>query len=623
MKAFGKVFGWASIVGLILLFPGLSGAEFLGAMRVQLVVGDVQVKIAETGEWAPASVNMPLVEGDELWVPDGSLSAIQTDTGADIRLDGNTSVQVLRVDRNSFQFSLSQGRAYVLNNAPTGSVLQFDTPDTSIRAFEPSTFRIDIPNRETDLLVFRGIVTAENPGGTTRVRAGSMLVLGSDGYAELSPLPPPDNWQAWNERRDRVALARGGGYQYLPEELRVYSSDFEENGRWVYVSEYGYVWTPTVVVTGDWAPYRNGRWVWRGGDYVWVGYEPWGWAPYHYGRWSFVARIGWFWVPPSRGDVFWGPGYVGWVRTGDYVAWVPLAPREVYYGHGNFGRYSVNVANVNTRQVRVTNVYRNINARNSITVINQTTFVTGRPVVVNRNVVANVRGDFANRRNIVVGRPAITPVETSYLPVVRPIPEAKRPPTAVRKIDVKELRQSRPLVKEPDRSAIRPQAQPRPMEVKKVEQPRSLGERTKERQQVTPAEKGRSQQTAPPEGARQQVAPAERGRPQQTAPPEGARQQVAPVERSRPQQTAPPEGARQQVAPVERSRPQQAAPPEGARQQVAPAERGRSQQTAPPERDNQKASPPERDKSREAPSEDRSRENPRGGMEREVERGGR
>ena len=601
MKAFGKVFGWASIVGLFLLLPPASGAELLGAMRVQLVEGDVQVKIAETGEWAPASVNMPLVEGDELWVPEGSRSAIQTNNGVDVRLDGNTSVQILRVDSNSFQFFLPQGRAYALNNAPAGGVLQFDTPDTSIRAFETSTFRIDIPNGETDILVFGGSVTAENAGGTTRVRAGSMLVLGSGGYAELSPLPPPDNWQVWNERRDRVALARGGGYQYLPEELRVYSSDFDENGRWVYASEYGYVWTPTVVVTGDWAPYRNGRWVWRGGDYVWIGYEPWGWAPYHYGRWSFVARIGWCWVPPSRGDVFWAPGYVGWVRTGDYVAWVPLAPREVYYGHGNFGRYSVNVANGNTRPVRVTNVYRNISVRNGITVINQTTFVTGRQAVVDRNVVANVRKDFARGRNIVVGRPPIKPVETSYIPVVRQIPEAKRPPTAVRKIDVKEMRQSRPLVKEPDRSAIRPQAQPRPLEVKKVEQPRSVSERTRERQQVAPDERGRPQQTAPPERARPQVAPAERGRTPEV-----------PAERSRPQPTAPPERARPQVAPAERER-----TPE------VPAERGRPQQTAPSERDYQKASPPEKDRSGEVPSENVPRENPRGGMEREIERGGR
>jgi hypothetical protein len=604
MKAFAKIFCWASIVGA-LLYPAVSGAEVLGAMRVRLVSGDVQVKIAETGEWVPASVNMPLVERDELWVPGGSLSEIQTNNGAYVRLDGNTALQVLRVDRDSFQFYLPQGRVYVLNDDPTGSVLQFDTPDTSIRAFEPSTFRIDIPNGETDLLVLRGSVTAENARGATRVRAGSMLVLGVYGYAELSPLPPPDDWQKWNERRDRIALARGGGYRHLPEELRVYSGDFYEYGRWVYVSAYGFVWTPRVVAIRDWAPYRQGRWVWRGGGYVWVGYEPWGWVPYHYGRWSYVPRIGWCWVPPSRGDVFWAPGYVGWVRTGNYVGWVPLAPGEIYYGHGNFGRHSVNLTNVNIRQVRVTNAYRNINVRNSITVVNRTTFVTGRPAVVNRNVMGKVKEDFARRRNIVVGRPQIKPVEISYLPVVRKIPEAKRPPTTVRKIDVKELRKSRPLVKEPDRSAIRPQAKPRPLEVRQVERPRSTREGTRDFRQSAPPERVNPQQSAPPERVGPQAAPAERSRPPQAAPEERVRPQAAPEERVRPQ-----------AAPEERVRPQ-AAPPERVRPQAAPAERGRPQ-TSPVERGRPQTSPVERERPQEPSDDSALRENLRGVTVREV-----
>ncbi len=596
MRAFAKGFTLASIVGALLLVPAVSGAQLLGKMRVRLAVGDVQVKIAETGEWAPVSVNMPLVVGDELWVPEGSLSAIQTNNGAYVRLDGNTALQVLRVSRSSFQFYLPQGRAYVLNNARTRSVLQFDTPDASIRTFGKSIFRVDIPNGETDVLVFRGSVTAENAGGTTRVRARSMLILGWDGYAELSPLPPPDRWQEWNEGQDRIALLRGEGYRRLPEELRVYASDFDENGRWVHVPEYGYVWAPTVVVTGDWAPYRHGRWVWRGGDYVWVGYEPWGWAPYHYGRWVFAAHIGWLWVPPARGDIFWAPGYVGWVRTGNHVAWVPLAPREVYYGRGNYGRYSRNIRNVNIDRFRVTQVYRNIHVTNSITVVHQTTFVTGRPSPVDRNVVVNVREDFARRRNVVVGNPRIKPVEASYVPVARQIPEAKRPPPAVRKIDVREQRRSRPLVRDPDRSALRPRAKPRSLAVRKVDQPRSFDERARERRKAAPPLRG-STQEAPAERGRRKEAPAERGRPQRTAPPEKARPQVMPAERGRPQQTAP----------AERGRPQRTAPPEKARPQVVPAERGRPQKTA----------PAERGRPQKAPADNVLRENRRGGAVRE------
>ncbi len=489
MKAIARILGLMAIVGAVLAIPAPSGAEAPGAMRVRLVEGDVQVKIAETGEWAPVSVNMPLLEGDELWVPDGSRAAIQTSDGSYVRLGDDTAFEVLRTDRDSFQFHLGQGHAYVLNRGPKGSVLQIDTPDASVRAFGKATFRVDIPDGETDIAVFKGSVLAESDAGTTKVRRGDMLVLAPDGYAELSPLPEPDDWERWNRGLDRIALARRESTQYLPGELQAYSDDFDQNGRWVDIPDYGYCWTPTVVVIGDWAPYRHGRWCWRGGDYVWIGYEPWGWAPYHYGRWAFVARVGWCWVPPERDNVHWGPGYVGWVRTPDHVAWVPLAPRETYYGYGNYGRYSVNVTNVNISRVQVTNVYRNVNVTNSITVVNQATFITGRPGTVSRNAVADVREDFAGRRNIVVGRPQIKPVETSYVPVVRSIPEAKRPPAAIRKIDVKELRQSRPMVRETGRSAIRPAERARPLEVRKVETPRSVNERVRERRQAPPQER--------------------------------------------------------------------------------------------------------------------------------------
>ena len=534
MKAFVKVFGWMSIAGALLLFPTYSAAGPLGEIRVNLVQGDVQVKIAETGEWVPASINMPLVEGDELWVPEGSRAALQTTKGDYVRLDEVTALQILRMDIDSCQFHMEEGRAYVLNRAPSRSVLQIDTPDASIRAFGNATFRIDIPGGETDVSVFRGSVQTENGDGTTTIRAGNMLAVGADGYAELSPVPPPDDWQRWNAQRDRIDLARGKSYGYLPEELRAYSSDFDGNGRWVNVPEYGYCWTPTVVVIADWAPYRHGRWVWRGGDYVWVGYEPWGWTPYHYGRWAFAANIGWLWVPPSRGDVYWAPGYVGWVRSGDHVAWVPLAPRETYYGYGNHGRYSTNITNVNINQVRVTNVYRNVNVTNSVTVVNQTTFITGRPSSVDRNAVANVREDFAKHRNIVVGRPPIKPVETSYIPVVRSIPEAKRPPPAVRKIDAKELKRSRPLVTEPNRSAFRPQGKPVPLEVRKVEKPRPASERAKARPQVPPKERTK----APPERVKPEPQPT--GRPPAAVEPRARPKEAEPKAKTPPERPQPP-----------------------------------------------------------------------------------
>ena len=107
MKTFAKIFGLLSLFGAVLAVPAHAEQGPSGAMRVRLVEGDVQVKIAETGEWAPVAVNTPVLEGDELWVPDGSRTALQISNGAYIRLGGNTAFEILRMDQGAFQFHLS------------------------------------------------------------------------------------------------------------------------------------------------------------------------------------------------------------------------------------------------------------------------------------------------------------------------------------------------------------------------------------------------------------------------------------------------------------------------------------------------------------------------------------
>jgi len=218
--------------------------------------------------------------------------------------------------------------------------------------------------------------------------------------------------------------------------------------------------------------------MWRGGDYVWIGSEPWGWTPYHYGRWAHAPRIGWFWVPPQRRQVYWGPGYVGWVRTRDHVAWVPLAPREVYYGYGNYGPNSVDIRKRNVREINITNItYKNVQVNNSVTIINNNSFVTGRREVV------NVRENPFLTEKINVGRPDIKPEKASFAPVVKTIDPGKLPPQQVTKIAVKDLKQERRLVKEQNQSVINKGEPVKSLVVKAVEQPKSPTEKMQERQQ--------------------------------------------------------------------------------------------------------------------------------------------
>ena len=466
------------VMAAVLVLPTYTHASTLGSVRISFLEGDVQMRTIEAGDWVPAAVNTPLDEGDELWVPEGGRLEIQLNTGTSVRLDQNSALEILTLERTSSQFYLSEGHVYVDHNAARGNVVQFDTPLSSVRAYDRSVFRVDVSAEFTDVSVYRGSVDAEGREGRTRVNAGRTLTLEEGREAELTPHRRPDDWENWNRERDRRFASRRDSYRYLPEELRTYSTDFDDGGSWIQVREYGYVWTPRVVSSRDWAPYRTGRWMWRGGDYIWVSYEPWGWAPYHYGRWAFVPRIGWFWVPPPRGEVYWGPGYVGWVRTADHVAWVPLAPREVYYGRGDYGPHSVDIRKRDRREINITNItYRNVQVNNSVTVINHNTFVTGRREAV------NVKQNLFLTEKVNIGSPEIKPERASFAPVVKTIQPARLPPQHVNKIEVKELKQRRSLVKEPDKSVINRDEPAKPLVVKLVDQPKSRDEKAKERQQ--------------------------------------------------------------------------------------------------------------------------------------------
>lgn len=499
-----KVIGLAMVIMLIML-PVSVRAEGLGHARLSLIDGDVQIKSEDSPEWFPASVNMPLRDSDSIWVPDGSRAEIQLSGGTQVRLDELTSLDLLNISRDSSQFYLAEGSAYVnFRGGRSGSLVQIDTPISSVRVYDRAAFNIDVAGSgDTDVSVYKGLVHAESGSGSTRVTAGNSLEINDD-YADLASLGRADAWERWNTERDRRFEERRYSSQYLPDELETYASDFDDNGRWVSVRDYGYVWTPTVQVSVGWSPYRNGRWSWIGSDYVWVGYEPWGWAPYHYGRWAYSASVGWFWVPPARGSVYWGPGYVGWVRTPTYVAWVPLAPRETYYGHGNYGPHSVNIINININTIIVKNTYRNVNVTNGVTVVHHDTFVKGK------HVDFKVKENPFLRERVNIGRPDIKPERESRMAVIRDIPRAKEPPKKIREIKIRELKETRPMVKEKDKSVFSPDRPRKQMKVQAVEAPRErkrekLEERSKDRDKKV---KGLEKQQ--PEERKKEITPAEK-----------------------------------------------------------------------------------------------------------------
>ncbi len=438
------------------------------SLHTSLIKGNVQLKPEDTSVWVPASINMPVLMGDELWVPESGTVELQLSDGTFVRLNENSSLQILTIDKGSSQFYLTTGHAYV-NFRGRDSILQIDTPVSSVRAYDRSKFRIDVSDDgNTELAVFKGAVYAESRNGKTTVSAGNTLSIGEDFFADLSPLGPPDEWEKWNRERDRKLVEGRYSQRYLPNELDAYAYDFDENGKWAYTTDYGYVWTPTVIVSAGWAPYRIGRWVWLGNDYVWVSYEPWGWVPYHYGRWTYIVSIGWAWVPPVRGAVYWGPGFVGWVYTPAYVSWVPLAPGDIYYGHGYYGPNSVNIINIDIHKTVIKKVYKNVYINNAVTVVHHDNFITGKHVGV------EIKENPFLRERLSIGRPQIKPEKTAFMPIIKEIPKSDQPPQSIRDITTRELKRERPLIKEKKASVLRPESPQKTMPIRTLKEPRSL-----------------------------------------------------------------------------------------------------------------------------------------------------
>ncbi len=508
-----RIIGQVMLFAFLVLNPVFAFSEDLGLVRLSLIEGDVQVLIKDSTDWTAAEVNLPLNEGDRIWVADNSKAEFQIRGGVYARMDGNTALDILTISPDSAQFYLDQGHVYINNRRGGIQTVQVDTPQSSLRSYDNSIMLIDVSEDNViEVSMLKGDAVAESRTGATHVSAGNTLTIRGEDTADLAPISPPDDWEQWNIDRDRRLTAWGDSSRYLPDELHEYSSDFDSNGQWDYASDYGYVWAPTVVVS-TWAPYTVGNWVWVHGNYVWIARDPWCWAPCHYGRWVFIASRGWCWVPPATGAAYWSPGYVGWVVTPTYVAWVPLAPGEIYYGYGYYGPWSRNITNVNVNTIVANRTYVNAGAANAVGVARRDTFGTGRraPIRINENPFTETRHRPGAAIDIVPPREKprmpiflapersnqgqhqvpeqerVRPSNRENRPQVRPERPVAAPPTIVnrpsspqalpparfRRIRPEEMKNERRLIRERGASVFRSQP-PENLPIRKIREPRVI-----------------------------------------------------------------------------------------------------------------------------------------------------
>lgn len=337
-----------------------SAESVMTAGRIAKVDGDVSVASATTTtgselQWSQAAANTPFSVGDRIYTNDNAQASLAFSGRNFARLQPNTSLDVLSLDRQRTQLALRDGSAmFDVGYLEPNQVFEVATPYGAVDFNQPGLYDVGIQdNGQVLVSVLSGLAQVVGLGGSGQISKGEMLTLLGQTAAEiaLSRINGNDAGylvddyyryqypQYYDGRYSDYNTYLNDPYYFDPYRRNIsyqYASpyipglgDLDHYGNWQNVNGYGYAWTPRV--SNGWSPYQQGYWV---NDYpygpTWVSTEPWGYAPYHYGRWAFVGDR-WYWVPDGVNTTpMYSPALVGFIPSQNDIGWVPLAPGDPY-----------------------------------------------------------------------------------------------------------------------------------------------------------------------------------------------------------------------------------------------------------------------------------------------------
>jgi hypothetical protein len=225
--------------------------------------GEVSYSPAGEDEWLGVMRNRPLIRGDRLWTDRDARAEFQVSSAA-VRLGSNTSVEILDLSDHIAQVRMTQGTLNLsVRRMHSGQIFEVATPTLAFTINRAGRYRIDVDPRNavTTIVVWEGDGEAYGDNSSFRLRAGDTVRFYDTDLRdyEMYGLPREDDFDRYCLDRDR-RLANSASLRYIDDDVVGYA-DLDEYGSWRPVSSYGNVWFPSRV-DADWAPYRDGHWVW-------------------------------------------------------------------------------------------------------------------------------------------------------------------------------------------------------------------------------------------------------------------------------------------------------------------------------------------------------------------------
>ncbi len=448
-----------AIAFLVIIFTNFASAEAVreftpSVARISYLEGSVTTQRTADEDWTDAALNLPLMVGDKIYTGVNGQVELELEDEVVVRLGGDTYIHFANLEDNLTRIGILKGTMAINSSAVSFARAPIEVQANGFIAITKdwSKTRYNIAeNGDSQILVRRGFMDVVQGDSVEHLQRGDQIrITGPDARA-FEKINREDGFDQWCDLRDAMQAA-SISRNHISSRVAGYS-DLDRNGEWIEIPEYGTVWRPTMVVK-EWAPYRDGRWVWYDScGWTWVSYEPWGWAPYHYGRWVYVNNYRWCWTPHAevvhvvhhRVRPVWHPALVSftYARKGSYfnlsiggsrrhwddpcIGWFALGPRDPYipwhrrHDRGNDRGNGNNIINGHGNRIEnntyITNntyIYQNQDAPNSVTVVKENEFASKTP---GTRAIAQIKP--SRGKEVIVGSAAIQRVEQNRITPTR------------------------------------------------------------------------------------------------------------------------------------------------------------------------------------------------------------
>src|SRR6185312_7137116 len=153
-----KTILWLAVVAVIALastsaladddnYGGSSGPQ-PDVARISLIHGDVSMQRGDSGDWTAATLNTPLIRGDQVATGDKSRAEVQLDYANVLRLASSSQASIADLTRTRIQLRLANGYAGYSVFKGSEADVEIDTPNVAVRPLKKGRYRVQVNSEE-------------------------------------------------------------------------------------------------------------------------------------------------------------------------------------------------------------------------------------------------------------------------------------------------------------------------------------------------------------------------------------------------------------------------------------------------------------------------------------------